>query len=407
MARTCVTSAHGIASGRDGGRARATIRTRRRPGGRRGLRGGRGRGDVEDVAGRGRGRARARAARSPRADGRALPSCSRRVARAVADELRLDALDATEVELVAVLHDVGKLAIDPALLDFPGRLSDAQLERMRRHTIEGEELLAETAGLDQLAPAVRATHEAWDGSGYPDGLSGDEIPLTARIVAVVDAYDAMISERPYRTALPRPRGDRGACAPARACSSTRAWSRRCCACSFASGARSMIVCPSCPRSRSPRAGSTPRCAARRRVRPRAGPERAQDVRPAAGGARGTRRRRRAPARQAPRRRPRRRPRAARAPDVRRAPAALRHARLAARSDLAPARAPGRRARAAPARVRHEAGARGSSSCRPAPSRTTTRSRRSDPRRGPSRRRCASCWPSTGRARCTRCCATSA
>lgn len=130
------------------------------------------------------------------------------VARAVADELGLDALDATEVELVAVLHDVGKLAIDPALLDFPGRLSDAQLERMRRHTIEGEELLAQTAGLDQLAPAVRATHEAWDGSGYPDGLSRHEIPLTARIVAVVDAYDAMVSARPYRTALPRPEATR-------------------------------------------------------------------------------------------------------------------------------------------------------------------------------------------------------
>jgi HD-GYP domain-containing protein (c-di-GMP phosphodiesterase class II) len=133
-----------------------------------------------------------------------------RVARAVAEEMALGALaeemalgarDTTEAELVAVLHDVGKLAIDPELLDFPGRLSDQELERMRRHTIEGEELLARTAGLEQLAAAVRATHEAWDGSGYPDGLSGDEIPLTARIVAVVDAYDAMVSARAYRTAL--------------------------------------------------------------------------------------------------------------------------------------------------------------------------------------------------------------
>jgi HD-GYP domain-containing protein (c-di-GMP phosphodiesterase class II) len=126
-----------------------------------------------------------------------------RVAREVAEELELDAMDATEVELVAVLHDVGKLAIDRTLLDFPGRLSDEQLERMRRHTIEGEELLARTVGLEQLAVSVRATHEAWDGSGYPDGLSGDEIPLTARIVAVVDAFDAMISARAYRRALPR------------------------------------------------------------------------------------------------------------------------------------------------------------------------------------------------------------
>jgi HD-GYP domain-containing protein (c-di-GMP phosphodiesterase class II) len=123
------------------------------------------------------------------------------LARTVADELSLDPLDATEVELVAVLHDVGKLAIDPAVLDFPGKLDAAELRRMRQHTIEGEDLLASTAGLEHLAVAVRATHEAWDGSGYPDGLRGDEIPLTARIVAVVDAYDAMTSTRAYRRAL--------------------------------------------------------------------------------------------------------------------------------------------------------------------------------------------------------------
>jgi HD-GYP domain-containing protein (c-di-GMP phosphodiesterase class II) len=124
-------------------------------------------------------------------------------ARVVAESLRLDALDATEVELVAVLHDVGKLAVDPHILDWPGPLDEGQRERMRRHTIEGEEMLAGIAGLQHLAPAVRATHEAWDGSGYPDGLAGDDIPLTARIVTVVDAFDAMTSERAYRKPLPR------------------------------------------------------------------------------------------------------------------------------------------------------------------------------------------------------------
>jgi HD-GYP domain-containing protein (c-di-GMP phosphodiesterase class II) len=124
-------------------------------------------------------------------------------ARVVADDLRLDALDATEVELVAVLHDVGKLAVDPHILDWSGPLDDHQRDRMRRHTIEGEELLAGIAGLEHLAPAVRATHEAWDGSGYPDGLAGEDIPLTARIVTVVDAFDAMTSERAYRRPLPR------------------------------------------------------------------------------------------------------------------------------------------------------------------------------------------------------------
>ena len=124
-------------------------------------------------------------------------------ARVVAENLQLDALDATEVELVAVLHDVGKLAVDRHILDWPGPLDEGQRERMRRHTIEGEEMLAGIAGLEHLAPAVRATHEAWDGSGYPDGLAGADIPLTARIVTVVDAFDAMTSERAYREPLPR------------------------------------------------------------------------------------------------------------------------------------------------------------------------------------------------------------
>jgi HD-GYP domain-containing protein (c-di-GMP phosphodiesterase class II) len=124
-------------------------------------------------------------------------------ARAVADRLALDPLDATEVELVAVLHDVGKLAVDPAILEHRGPLTTAQRAVIRRHTIEGAELLACTAGLEHLARAVRATHERWDGAGYPDGLAGPSIPLPARVVACVDAYDAMVCERPYRPALPQ------------------------------------------------------------------------------------------------------------------------------------------------------------------------------------------------------------
>jgi HD-GYP domain-containing protein (c-di-GMP phosphodiesterase class II) len=124
-------------------------------------------------------------------------------ARVVAESLQLDALDATEVELVAVLHDVGKLAVDRHILDWPGPLDEASASACAGTPIEGEEMLAGIAGLEHLAPAVRATHEAWDGSGYPDGLAGDDIPLTARIVTVVDAFDAMTSERAYRKPLPR------------------------------------------------------------------------------------------------------------------------------------------------------------------------------------------------------------
>ncbi len=125
------------------------------------------------------------------------------LARDVAERLALDPIDATECEIVAVLHDVGKLTIDPELLDWDGPLDDDQRARLRRHTIAGEELLAEVAGLEHLAGVVRATHEAWDGSGYPDGLSGDSIPLTARIVSAADSFDAMTSDRAYRSVLPR------------------------------------------------------------------------------------------------------------------------------------------------------------------------------------------------------------
>jgi two-component system, cell cycle response regulator len=125
------------------------------------------------------------------------------LARDVADRLALDPIDATECELVAVLHDVGKLTIDPELLDWEGPLDDGQRARLRRHTIAGEELLAEVSGLEHLASVVRATHEAWDGTGYPDGLAGDGIPLTARIVSAADSFDAMTSDRAYRSALPR------------------------------------------------------------------------------------------------------------------------------------------------------------------------------------------------------------
>ena len=128
-----------------------------------------------------------------------LASLSRRLAEAMG----LDPMAATEVELVAMLHDVGKLAVPATILDHEGPLDDLQRHVMRRHTVAGEEILTEVAGLERLGPVVRATHEHWDGNGYPDGLAGFDIPFEARIVGCADAYDAMTSDRPYRRALPR------------------------------------------------------------------------------------------------------------------------------------------------------------------------------------------------------------
>jgi HD-GYP domain-containing protein (c-di-GMP phosphodiesterase class II) len=139
-----------------------------------------------------------------RAHHRATADHSHRLAalsRRLAEHMELDPLTSTEVELVAVLHDVGKLAIDRRILDHRGPLDDLQRQLMRRHTIQGEEILVMTAGLEHLGPMVRATHEWWDGNGYPDGIAGDDIPLEARIVSCADAYDAMTNDRSYRAAF--------------------------------------------------------------------------------------------------------------------------------------------------------------------------------------------------------------
>jgi len=102
----------------------------------------------------------------------------------------------------ALLHDVGKLIVPSEVLNKPGRLTKEEWELMKRHPIAGVELLSEVEFPWDILPIVRAHHECWDGSGYPDGLVGEEIPLTARIVCVADVYDALTTERSYKRALP-------------------------------------------------------------------------------------------------------------------------------------------------------------------------------------------------------------
>jgi HD-GYP domain-containing protein (c-di-GMP phosphodiesterase class II) len=97
-----------------------------------------------------------------------------------------------------LLHDIGKLAVPDAILRAPGRLSDEEWVQMRRHPVEGVAMLSHVPFLDRALDVVRHHHERWDGGGYPDGLAGEEIPLWARIFAVVDALDAITADRPYR-----------------------------------------------------------------------------------------------------------------------------------------------------------------------------------------------------------------
>jgi HD-GYP domain-containing protein (c-di-GMP phosphodiesterase class II) len=123
--------------------------------------------------------------------------------RRVGEELALRADVLFDLELVAILHDVGKLAVPADILDLPRPLNSRERAMLRDHTIRGAEILAEIAGLAHLAPYVRASHERWDGTGYPDRLFGEQIPLAARIVFTVDAFDAMTNDRPYRGALGR------------------------------------------------------------------------------------------------------------------------------------------------------------------------------------------------------------
>jgi diguanylate cyclase (GGDEF)-like protein/putative nucleotidyltransferase with HDIG domain len=109
----------------------------------------------------------------------------------------------SERELVrhaALLHDLGKLAISPEILSKPGPLEPHEWDVVRTHPDRGAEILLRAPGLENLAAAVRASHERWDGGGYPNGLAGEEIPFAARVVAACDAFDAMVAERPYSPA---------------------------------------------------------------------------------------------------------------------------------------------------------------------------------------------------------------
>jgi diguanylate cyclase (GGDEF)-like protein len=124
------------------------------------------------------------------------------LAVAVGRKMGLDSDELYQVARAADLHDVGKLAVPDAILNKAGPLNDIEWGCMRQHTIVGDRILSAAPALEPVAKLVRASHERYDGRGYPDRLAGDDIPLGARIVAVCDAFHAMTSDRPYRRAMP-------------------------------------------------------------------------------------------------------------------------------------------------------------------------------------------------------------
>ena len=120
---------------------------------------------------------------------------------AVCERLGLPEAEVVPVLQAASLHDVGKAAIPEAILKKPEPLNDDEWAFIRRHTLIGERILSAAPALSEAAKLVRSSHEHFDGSGYPDGLRGEAIPFGSRIIAVCDAYDAMTSDRPYRSAM--------------------------------------------------------------------------------------------------------------------------------------------------------------------------------------------------------------
>ncbi|MFQ6133217.1 MAG: GAF and HD-GYP domain-containing protein [Armatimonadota bacterium] len=120
----------------------------------------------------------------------------------IAHQIGMPKPECDDLELAALLHDVGKIGSPESLLDKPGKLTDEEWEIIREHPGRGGDMIANIAQMEKVAAIIRHHHERWDGKGYPDGLSGEQIPLGARILALADAFDAMTTERAYKPAYP-------------------------------------------------------------------------------------------------------------------------------------------------------------------------------------------------------------
>lgn len=128
-------------------------------------------------------------------------------------ELSLSETDIVSLELMATLHDIGKIGISNSILSKPGMLEEIEWTEIKRHPEIGYRIALTIPELQGIAGYILCHHEHWDGTGYPQGLLGEDIPYISRIIAVVDAYDAMTQDRPYRNGIsrakPRRRSSRG------------------------------------------------------------------------------------------------------------------------------------------------------------------------------------------------------
>ena len=120
----------------------------------------------------------------------------------VAGELGLDQGYLGDIEVAALLHDIGKIGISDAILNKPAKLTAEEYELMKKHPEYGWAVLRQVPGMERASLIILHHHESYDGRGYPGGLRGEEIPIGSRIVSVIDAFDAMVSSRPYRQGLP-------------------------------------------------------------------------------------------------------------------------------------------------------------------------------------------------------------
>ncbi len=120
---------------------------------------------------------------------------------AIGEALGLDAEDLDRLRISALLHDVGKIGVDDRVLKKPGKLTEEEFDLMRQHTIKGANIMRPVAKLKDVLPGIELHHERMDGKGYPYGLTGDQIPLMARIIAVADTFDAITTNRPYQSAM--------------------------------------------------------------------------------------------------------------------------------------------------------------------------------------------------------------